>query len=313
MNALVLDGALGTQLESIIPPDSPLQIKLNRLWLTQVLLKEPQLIQQIHEKYVNSGADIITTSTYQASRDTLKKYCNFGDLQVYDIWDKSIELAYQAGKLTSRNVFVGGSIGPYGGFLANGSEYTGEYRSAISKTITDYHLPMIYYFNRHKKVDLIMLETIPSFEEVKVIISILKHLNNLKYFSISLSMKSTTELADGTSIQEVVKYLDKQLDQSLKLREKLVSVGCNCVDFQLVEGIFEQFNKLAYELPLITYPNLGFGDYYLLGTDYSHLSNTEKWAQLVKKWLTFKNIRIVGGCCSTGPTEIGIIRNLINK
>ena len=58
---IILDGALGTELESLGYDVS------GKLWSAQYLLDQPQIIQDVHESYVRAGSDIITTSSYQAS------------------------------------------------------------------------------------------------------------------------------------------------------------------------------------------------------------------------------------------------------
>lgn len=68
---LVIDGALGTQLETkfskLLQQDN-INIQTHPLWSALVLLKNPELIQEVHYDYMCSGANIITTSTYQASK-----------------------------------------------------------------------------------------------------------------------------------------------------------------------------------------------------------------------------------------------------
>lgn len=66
---LILHGALGTELEFLGHDVS------GKLWSAKYLLEDPDLIQSIHETYLRSGSDIVTTSSYQAS---LQGLCDYG-------------------------------------------------------------------------------------------------------------------------------------------------------------------------------------------------------------------------------------------
>ena len=71
---LVIDGALGTELERLLPTTSTYLPSGSPLWSGQVLIKNPELVEQVHLDYINVGADMIITSTYQTSYASLHKY-----------------------------------------------------------------------------------------------------------------------------------------------------------------------------------------------------------------------------------------------
>lgn len=313
---LVIDGALGTRLESIIPAGSSLQIKSDPLWSTKVLIEAPDFISRIHKEYVDIGADIIIASTYQASFQTLRKFKGMEHEQVVLLWDKAVTLAKDA----ASDKLVAGSIGPYGSFLANGSEYTGEYQGVTSRELTEYHLPSIHYFVK-SSVDLIAFETIPNFQEFKVLVNLLNRVYLMKEhekfppFYMSFSMSSASKLADGTDIAKVCDYLNSHIPKLKFMTEKLFAIGCNCLDYLLVTPVLQTFNKyLDYNIPLLTYPNLGmaYDHYDTESTTYDHLSNITNWGKLVREWNTIDNVIAIGGCCSTGPEEIKTIRNIVD-
>ncbi|KAG7663606.1 SAM4 [[Candida] subhashii] len=294
---LVLDGALGTELENHLPKDSPIQPKGNPLWSGMVLLKDPKLVEQVHSNYLDSGADIITTSTYQISYASLRKYTNLNDKEILDLWNKSIDVAQEAIRKSgkSKKVIVG-SVGPYATYLCNFSEYTGDYGDASNGDLEKHHLPMIKFFVENKKVDVIGFETMPRFNEVKVVINIMKRLNIKKEFYVSINCIKVGEMVDGTPIQELVTCLQKELRDN----KYFIGLGINCTHFDLINEIISEIDGL----PLILYPNFPFED-----PDIDHSG----WKQEVFKWLEFKNVRIIGGCCNTGPAEIRQISELVNK
>ena len=74
---LVIDGALGTELERLLPTTSTYLPSGSPLWSGQVLIKNPELVEQVHLDYINVGADMIITSTYQTSYASLHKYIGY--------------------------------------------------------------------------------------------------------------------------------------------------------------------------------------------------------------------------------------------
>lgn len=303
---LVLDGALGTQLESAIPPGLPLQIKSHPLWSTKVLIEQPDLIRQVHQSYVDAGADIITTATYQASKPTLRKFGDYSSEQTEELWNTAIDLA-------SVGSAVAALVGPYAGFLANGCEYTGDYGSTSLRQLWQYHALHLLWFASHPKVGVVAIETIPNLLELKALSVVLRQVYSnpraTKPFWLSLCMRLESQLADGTPIEEVCQVLNGML-RSPTIQRSIVAIGCNCVDFELVTGIVLNLrHHLDWHVPVVVYPNLGMQyDHDIAdATTYGHLTNHRRWAALVREWVDL-GVSIVGGCCSTGPEEIEIVR-----
>lgn len=75
---------------------------------------------------------------------------------------------------------MAGSVGPYGAFLHDGSEYTGNYKDSISSSIlNEWHKPRISALIEGG-IDLLAFETIPCEKEAVVLLSILKEFPNMK-------------------------------------------------------------------------------------------------------------------------------------
>ncbi|MDP2577254.1 MAG: homocysteine S-methyltransferase family protein, partial [Candidatus Palauibacterales bacterium] len=123
---MVLDGGLATALE-----ERGYDLD-DELWSAKVLLEAPDAIRQVHLDFLAAGADCISTSTYQASLPGFRKR-GLSDTAGAELLRRSIDLAVEA-----RDMFwsepsnrqdrirplVAASVGPYGAFLADGSEYT---------------------------------------------------------------------------------------------------------------------------------------------------------------------------------------------
>lgn len=172
---IILDGALGTELEERGYDVS------GKLWSAKYLLKNPRIIQYLHSIYLRSGADILTTSSYQA---TVQGLTDFGlsEKEALDIIALTVTLAQQARDEFWRTLsdeekakrsypLIAGDVGPYAAYLADGSEYTGHYH--LSKEA--------YQAFHHSRIqtllaagcDFLAIETIPNVHEAKALIDLL--------------------------------------------------------------------------------------------------------------------------------------------
>jgi len=158
----ILDGGLATTLEAR-------GHGLNdALWAATLLLDNPAAILAVHQDFLVAGADCVTTATYQASLAGFRKR-GLTEAEGIKIMHRAVALAETArttfwNNSTNRQdrsyPLVAASVGPYGAYLADGSEYTGNY--GINKT-------QLLEFHRQRwqvlaagNADLIACETIPS-------------------------------------------------------------------------------------------------------------------------------------------------------
>lgn len=313
---LVQDGSMGTSLEALVPHGHPLSVKGLPLWSTKVLLQEPLWVTGVHKSYVDVGARMLITATYQASSQTLSKFAELDMEGARKTWQTSIDCALEAAKLAEpEKVYVAGSIGPYGAFLANGAEYSGDYDGLESDALANYHREHLKFFVESEGIDVIAFETIPNFDELKGIFKLLHEIYTPEFqkeFYITLSCRDEKTLVDKTPLTVVVEFIYSQLEGLVA--HNFVGSGSNCISYELVPGIVSNFNDTAARLgkepmPLIIYPNLGFSNDMSNPSAYEFRSDTKGWTEAVKSWLAIPNIRIIGGCCSTSPHEVEIIAN----
>lgn len=134
---LVLDGAAGTQLEALGADLS------GGLWSARLLAEDPALIAGLHAAYTAAGAQVIESVSYQASPQAA---AGFTAPEARKLLARSWQLADAAASESDTvhraaegaaefagfgdacpGVWAAASIGPYGAYLADGSEYTGIY------------------------------------------------------------------------------------------------------------------------------------------------------------------------------------------
>ncbi len=146
---ILLDGGLATELERLgLDLDDP-------LWSARVLIDEPEAIQAVHLDYLMAGADCITTASYQASVAGLLD-AGLSRRQIKEVLRKSVRLAQEScdylrhaeGKELADDdggmPMVAASCGPYGAYLADGSEFRGDY-DLTEAELYDFHAPVLRY------------------------------------------------------------------------------------------------------------------------------------------------------------------------
>ena len=299
---LVLDGGLGIQLETLAERRN-FAVKNDPLWSGRALIEAPDLIEDVHKSFLEAGCDIVTTSTYQISRASLKKYTDFTDAQIEELWAKSVDVCWQACKFHESKARVCGAIGPYGGFLANYAEYTGEYGLITNHKLEQYHLPLATFLNNNLKVDILAFETIPNYKELKVIVNLVCKMSAtgpLKPFYLSMNFRNSSQMSDGTPIEKIMGYLNGKLNKNRTLRKRLIAIGCNCTELKDATHVLKNIETYNYHnIPTIVYPNVF--------ADHNDTKIDQKWLQLVDEWLKI-GASIIGGCCGTGPKQIAQIR-----
>ena len=296
---IVIDGALASELQRR-------GCDLNdSLWSAKVLIEQPELIQQVHYDYFVAGADCAITASYQA---TPMGFAPKGiELEEsIKLIKTSVKLAQQA-KMQYLNdikqdkaLLIAGSVGPYGAYLANGSEYTGDYQLSESEFIA-FHKDRVAALI-DVGVDILACETMPSFLEIKALAKLIQQFPMVNCW-FSLTLKDQKHISDGTPLTEVIEYLNSI--------EQIVSVGINCIALEKVTPALEVLSKLTSK-PLIVYPNSG--EQYDPTTKQWHKNHHHNctFANQLDTWIKL-GAKLIGGCCQTTPEDIVEIHQLLNK
>lgn len=296
---LVVDGAMSTALEA-------LGCDLNdRLWSAKVLLEAPEKIREVHRQYFRSGANIAITATYQASVAGFAERGLTPEASA-EVMRLAVALAREArsdiARETGRNeaeMLVAGSIGPYGAFLADGSEYRGDYR--VSKeTLRAFHRTRFEALI-DAGVDLLAIETQPQAFEIEVLLEMLKETDAAAWVTMTLDGTGTA-LPDGTPLERVAEMLEAC--------PNVVATGFNCVRRELAGPALQ---KLAAHTakPLIVYPNTDkIWDAATKTWRSPTAAHTPGWSHYVPLWQK-AGARLIGGCCCTLPSDILSIAKLL--
>jgi homocysteine S-methyltransferase len=298
----ILDGSFGFQLSKYV--SKPLEG--DPLWSARSLAKEPEAVIQVHMDYIKAGCDIIETNTYQASIPGFMKYLNCTKEESYELIKKAVLLAktaidraHKEGILQGdTRPLIAGSVGPYGAYLHDGSEYNGYYTDRTpSEVLKNYHKSKIAALVE-AGVDLLAIETIPSKKEAEIIVEIIKEFPNIKAwlsFSCQTDGKSTVY---GDNFQESAIFCYK-LNPN-----QIIAVGVNCIAPHAVESLLRGIN----DIPLIVYANSGEKYDPDLGWD----NNCEKLEEYIPSWLNL-GVKYIGGCCRVCDNYISKIVDEVRK
>ena len=298
--ALVLDGGLATELEA----DG---FDLNHaLWSAKVLIEEPEAIRAVHARFLAAGADCIISATYQASFPGLARY-GLSDKESERLFRFAVELAAQernrfwrdpANREGRRRPLVAASVGPYGAFLADGSEYTGDY--AIDDAgLASFHWRRLDVLAR-AGADLLAVETIPSAREARVLRRLLERLESAPPAWISFTCRDGEHLSDGTPVDEIAADF---ADCS-----RVGWVGVNCTAPKHLAALIPKI-RAASGKPVVAYPN-GDGRYDPVRKVWEIPAEAPDLAQLAPEWRRL-GAALIGGCCRTRPDDIGAIRQAL--
>ncbi|MES9727255.1 MULTISPECIES: homocysteine S-methyltransferase [Bacillus] len=293
---LILDGALATELERK-------GCNLNdRLWSAKILIEQPQLIQQVHLDYFKAGADCATTASYQT---TIEGFAEKGYTkeEAIELMKRSVTLAKEARDLFWQDEarregrtkpFVAGSVGPFGAYLSDGSEYKGNY-GLSEQALIDFHRPRIQALVE-AGADILACETIPCLIEATAIAKLLQDEFSGVSAWITFSAKDGLHISEGDSIRECV--------QALEPYEQIAAVGVNCTPPQFITSLIQEMKK-GTSKPIVVYPNSG--EIYdpeekVWNGDTSHLT----FGECAHQWYK-DGAHIIGGCCRTTPEDINDI------
>ena len=290
---ICLDGGLATELES-----QGMRLS-SRLWSAQLLIDDIEAIYRCHNAFLEAGARIITTASYQATLQGLteqgltRKHANKVLLDSVAVACKSRDLFFDH---TKKMALVAASVGPYGAYLADGSEYQGNYGLSVA-TLVDFHKHKIEILDR-SDADLLACETIPDYHEACALAEILRQTDIPAW--VSFCCRNGQQLHDGTPIESAISLFNDN--------DKVFAVGVNCTAPEHISSLVCRIRVVAPRKMVVVYPNSG--EIYLQG-QWMGRRKTTNWQDECCQWVE-KGVSILGGCCRIGSIEIFELARLIN-
>jgi homocysteine S-methyltransferase len=302
---LTVDGALATELEAHgCNLEDP-------LWSAKVLLEQPELVKRVHQDYFRAGANVAITASYQATPLGFARR-GISEEEALERVALSVRLADEArSEHLAENpaagpLLIAGSVGPYGAYLADGSEYRGDYILSRNEFL-EFHRPRIAALVE-AGADCLACETLPSLGEAEALLALMKEFDVEGWLSFTL--RDGGHISDGTPLGQVAELFG---DEPL-----VVAIGVNCVPLELVSLSLDALGK-ATGKPLIAYPNSGETYDAVTKTWVPAVSGGrharsggQQPASLAEGAAAWQELgaRLIGGCCRTTPEDIAAVARL---
>lgn len=285
---ILIDGGLSNVLETK-------GCDLNHpLWTAKLLSENPEILVDTHLVYIKSGAQVIATASYQASFPGLIAL-GYTERQAKDLMLKSVKLVQRAiekakeEQIDTRLTWIAASLGPYGAYLADGSEYQGNY-GVSNEVLRNFHSNRWKVFE-NSEVDLLAFETIPSLEEAQVISELVR--NGTKPSWVSFSCKDHEHLNDGTALADAIKIFQDH--------PSVFALGINCTHPKYISKLIQVIKSNSGK-KIVVYPNSG-EVYDAVTKTWEKTDEPRSYAELAQKWIA-EGADLIGGCCRIGPKHI---------
>ena len=303
---LIIDGAMGTMIQRYKLSEADYRGERFKAWQSDVkgnndllCITQPQIIEEIHKQYLEAGADIIETNTFNAQRISLADY-NMQEL-AYEINLEAAKIAKRVEtEFTKANPgkprFVAGAIGPMNKTLS----LSPDVNNPGFRAVTFDEVASAYYEQVkglvEGGVDLLLIETIFDTLNAKAAIYAIK-----KYFR-DTNKHELPIMISGTITDASGRTLSGQTLEAFYIsvkHAKPLSIGLNCaLGAKEMRNHIEELSQVA-ECYTSAYPNAGLPN--AMG---EYDEQPEETAHYLEEWARGGFVNIVGGCCGTTPEHI---------
>ncbi|MBI5214373.1 MAG: bifunctional homocysteine S-methyltransferase/methylenetetrahydrofolate reductase [Ignavibacteriae bacterium] len=272
---IICDGAMGTVLDLYEYPELPHELQN---------IKNPDIVERIHREYIEAGSEIIETNTFSANRLRLGQFHLQDKLREINL--AGVEIARRA---ANNEVYVAGAVGPTGMLL----EPIGKIKKQQARDAFKEQIELLL----EAGVDLIMLETFVSVQELDEALTVAKELTNLPI----VAQKAFAEdgaILNGTYPIEVIEHL---------IEAGADVVGANCTVgpqrmFSIIRNVHKDGVILAAQ-PAAGIPTL------LNGRSIYH--TTPEYLATYAKELVESGVTLIGACCGSTPSHIKAIADVV--
>ena len=298
---MVIDGSMSTALEH-------LGANLNsKLWTARALAESPDLVKQVHLDYFRAGADCGITCSYQATIPGLMANGSTRE-EAEQLIARSVEIFIEArdqwwqeeGEKAGRAwpLCLAG-IGPYGAYLADGSEYRGHY-GVSDEVLDEFHRRRMEILHQ-VGADILLIETQPSLHEALLAAGIVEELG--ADYWISFSCMDEKHICEGDPIRKCAEVFAKD-------HPHLQMIGVNCSKPVYIEGLVRELRAGLQEaakdggrmIPIGVYPNSG-EEYDAVTKTWHGTGDAKNFGEYALDYMK-AGADAVGGCCTTVASHV---------
>ncbi|MBA2744763.1 MAG: homocysteine S-methyltransferase family protein [Flavisolibacter sp.] len=306
---LVIDGAMGTMIQRYKLEENDYRGERFKNWPSDLKgnndllsLTQPQIIQSIHKEYLEAGADIIETNTFNAQKVSLADYGM--ESLAYELNLESAKIAkaslteWRAEDPSMRNDhgWVAGAIGPMNKTLSLSPDVNNPgFRALLfDEAVEAYYEQVSGLIDGG--VDLLLIETIFDTLNAKAaIFAVKKYFREKNGTAFPLMISGTITDASGRTLSgQTLEAFYTSIRHA-----RPISIGLNCaLGAKEMRPHVEELSQIA-ECFTSAYPNAGLPN--AMGEYDEH---PEETAGFIEEWAKAGFVNIVGGCCGTTPDHI---------
>ncbi|RMI38908.1 homocysteine S-methyltransferase [Streptomyces triticirhizae] len=283
---LLLDGGLSNQLaaQGVDLAGEP----NDALWTARLLTDGPDHLVDAHAAYLDAGAQVLLTASYQASFEGFARR-GLGRRAAARLFGDSVRLARAAVARAGRPALVAASVGPYGAVRGDGGEYRGNYGLSVAE-LARFHAPRVAAL-LDAGPDLLALETVPDAVEAEALLTVVRDAGIPVWLSYTAAGGRTRA---GQPLAEAFALAADE--------PSVVAVGVNCCRPEEVADAVALATATTGR-PAVAYPNAG-----------------ERWEAAAGAWRGPVTLRpelardwrdagaqLIGGCCRVGPDTIAAL------
>ena len=275
---LVLDGAMGTELHNKGLEVGECPEKLN--------LAQPEIVQSVHQSYVDAGSDIIQTNTFGGTRIKLNEY-DLGE-QVKKINTQAVKLAQGAAE---KDTLVAASMGPTGKLI----EPMGDFPFQAAYTAFAEQAQIL----EAAGVDLINIETMTDLQEARAALIAVKETTDLPVIC-HLTYEDSLKTMTGTDPVTAIKVLDS-------IGADVIGANCSMGPEGLLK-VIQEMNQ-ATSARLSVEPNAGLPE--LDDNDETVFPMQAQEMVSYAPQFIAAGINVIGGCCGSTPEYISRLKDKV--
>lgn len=249
-------------------------------------VKNPGIVERVHREYIEAGAEIVETNTFSANRFRLTQF--HLDDRIKDINRAGVEIARRA---AGENVYVAGSVGPTGKLL----EPIGKIKAAQARGAFKEQIEILLAAG----IDLLILETFVSLQELDEAISAAKELTSIPIVAQKAFPEDGSILAGSFPLEVVEHLLSRGVDV----------IGANCTVgpqrmFSIIRTMYKDGVILSAQ-PAAGIPTLQDGR--------SVYHTSPEYLSAYARELVQAGVTLIGACCGSTPAHIRAIRKTLDE
>jgi len=311
---MLSDGAFGTMVQSYNLDEADFRGQRFRDWPVMLkgcndvlALTRPDVVADIHQKYLEAGSDIISTDSFNANTISMRDY-RLGDF-VAEMAETSAKIARRVADAfmsehPNRQVFVGGSVGP----TNRTASMSADVGDPGAREVTFNQLAEAYHEEISALVrggiDFVMVETVFDTLNAKAAIYALEQVNEETGRDIRMTITGTISDTSGRTLSgQTVEAFCVSVSHA-----PLIAIGLNCgFGAKQLLPYAERMARMA-AVPIIVYPNAGLPN--VMG---GYDETPDMFAADCKQYLERRIVNIIGGCCGTTPEHIRRLSELVRQ